>query len=134
MSEKESVKRYEGHTPEPWEWKTTPGSEHERCTVYVKHGTAVARHVAIVDAPLIADAPVLAAWVVDLDDRRAVLKMALKQEKAAHNETAGMVAEQAATIERLRDGVVNLIAEFVPMKHKLAAAARLAALKEARDG
>ena len=42
-------------------------------------------------------------------------------------------AEQAKTIERLRDGFVNLIAEFVPTKYKIAAASRLAALEDTHE-
>lgn len=28
-----------------WEYKTTPGSDHELCTIYEKGGRAIARHV-----------------------------------------------------------------------------------------
>lgn len=80
--------KYEGHTPGPWEWKTTPGSDHERCTVYVKDGHAVARHVLPADARLIADAPVLLKTVERLT---AILQQAEK-----HLTTAQLVAMQAA--------------------------------------
>jgi hypothetical protein len=60
------------HTPGPWEWKTTPGSYHERCTIYSKAGTAVARHVLPADAPVMAAAPALLAtcekWAAFMQD------------------------------------------------------------------
>lgn len=46
-----------GHTQGPWEYKTTPGSDHEYCTVYVRNGKAIARHVEPDNARLIAAAP-----------------------------------------------------------------------------
>ncbi len=50
------------HSPGPWEWKTTPGSDHEYCTVYsTATGRAVARHVLPCDAPFIASTPELLA-------------------------------------------------------------------------
>lgn len=45
------------HTAGPWEYRSTEGSEHELCTVYIKNGKAIARHVRLENAPLIAAAP-----------------------------------------------------------------------------
>ena len=36
-----------------WEYKTTPGSDHEYCTIYEKGGKAIARHVSPENAKLI---------------------------------------------------------------------------------
>ncbi len=47
------------HTPGPWNYKTTPGSDHEYCTVYTEDGRAIARHVLPKNAGLIAALPEL---------------------------------------------------------------------------
>ena len=44
-------------TPGPWEYKTTPGSDHEYCTVYAVGGQAIARHVLPDNAATIAALP-----------------------------------------------------------------------------
>lgn len=41
------------HDPGPWIYRTTEGSDHKYCTVYVKYGKAIARHVLPADARLI---------------------------------------------------------------------------------
>ncbi len=63
-------------TPGPWVWKTTPGSDHEYCTVYSEAtGRAVARHVQPCDAPTIAAAPELLEackhllWLVEVEHK-----------------------------------------------------------------
>ena len=73
------------HTPGPWHYKTTPGSDHELCTVYSETtGKAVARHVTKEDAPAIAMLPELlealeeiaAENMDDLSDRDELLRCA----------------------------------------------------------
>ncbi len=49
----------EPYTPGPWKYKTTPGSDHEYCTVYAENGRAIARHVLPENACVIAAAPEL---------------------------------------------------------------------------
>lgn len=49
------------HTPESWEYRTTPDSGHEYCTVYAKGGRAIARHVLPGDAVAITAQPDLVA-------------------------------------------------------------------------
>ncbi len=51
------------YTPGPWKYKTTPGSDHEYCTVYVENGNgmAIARHVLPENAGLIVAATKLLA-------------------------------------------------------------------------
>jgi hypothetical protein len=51
-----------------WEFNTTPGSNHERCTVYVKDGPAIARHVFPEHARLIAAAPDMYEALCDIEN------------------------------------------------------------------
>lgn len=47
------------NAPEQWEYKTTPGSDNDYCTVYAVKGRAVAQYVLPKDARLIVKAPEL---------------------------------------------------------------------------
>lgn len=75
-------------TPGPWECKTTPGSDHEFCTVYAKGGRAIARHV------LPEDAAVIIA-VHDLLAACEATVLAARQSDSASGAVAATLAEAA---------------------------------------
>ena len=67
------------------------------------------------------------------DGQLFVLAADYDESEGGHGDTLNKVDRLEAENRRLRDGFINLIAEFVPTKHKLAAAARLAQLENTHE-